>query len=72
MKILKYEETFLDFPYWYDISGLATLTGLDTRDSFGSRGFGLSALRLTILPVILRGLPRWLFIWIKYYYVVGG
>ncbi len=50
------------FPYGYDTSGLAPFTGLKTRDSFRSRGFGLSALRPTTLSVILRGLPRGLFI----------
>ncbi len=49
-------------PYGYDTSGLAPFTGLDTRDSLRSRGFWLSALRPTTLPVILRGLPRGRFI----------
>ncbi len=48
-------------PYGYDTSGLAPFTGLDTRDSL-SRGFWLSSLRPTTLPVILRGLPRGRFI----------
>ncbi len=52
----------LFIPYGYDTSGLAPFTGLKTRDSFRSRGFGLSALRPTTLSVILRGLPRGLFI----------